>query len=237
VWPPSRRDIIDERPGSRGTTAGAKPYFAGSHHAPFRPFGDAVDDLITKAVGRRPDLAAARESWLSAKADVTAKRGEWLPQLNLTGLFNRNYYDPEIFVPKTNTWSVGVTLRIPVWNGLRNKYEVAMAKEDERRAAAAARAVEQTVINDVWTSWYDVKTAAARMETSKDLLNSATESEQVALARYKEGVGTLLDLLTAQSALATARAAEIGSRADWLVAAARLIYSTGGLTGAEALPR
>jgi outer membrane protein TolC len=89
----------------------------------------------------------------------------------------------------------------------------------------------------VWTRWYDVKTAAQRMETSKDLLESATESGKVALGRYKEGVGSLLDLLNAQSALALARAQEIGARADWLVAAARLIYSTGGLTGAEALPR
>jgi outer membrane protein TolC len=43
--------------------------------------------------------------------------------------------------------------------------------------------------------------------------------------------------LNAQSALATARAQEIAARADWLIAAARLIYSTGGLTGPEALPR
>jgi len=200
-------------------------------------FGDAVDELIAQAVGRRPDLAAARASWLASRADITAARGAWLPQLSLTGNFNRNYYDPEIFVPKTNTWSVGLTLRIPVFNGLRNKYEVAIAKEDERRAAAQARSVEQSVINQVWTSWYDVKTAAQRMDTSKDLLNSATESEQVALGRYKEGVGSLLDLLNAQSALALARAQEIAARADWLVAAVRLIYSTGGLTGPEALPR
>ena len=138
---------------------------------------------------------------------------------------------------KFDTWSVGLTLRIPVFNGLRNKFEVARAREDERRAAAEARQVEQSVINQVWTSWYDVKTAAQRMETTKDLLASATESEQVALGRYREGVGSLLDLLNAQSALAAARAQEIAARADWLVAAARLTYSSGGLTGAEALPR
>jgi len=76
-----------------------------------------------------------------------------------------------------------------------------------------------------------------RNETSKDLLDSATASEQVALGRYQEGVGLLLDLLNAQSALAAARAQEIAARADWLLAAARLTYSTGGLTGPEALPR
>ena len=200
-------------------------------------FGGEVDALIAKALGTRPDLAAAREAWLASQADVTAKRGAWLPKLNMTGALNRNYYDPTINASKIDTWSVGLMLRIPVFNGLRNKYEIAKAREDEGRAAAQARAVEQSVINDVWTSWYDVKTAAQRMETSKDLLLSATESGKVALGRYKEGVGSLLDLLTAQSALALARAQEIGARADWLSAAARLIYSTGGLTGPEALPQ
>jgi outer membrane protein TolC len=204
---------------------------------PVIDFGNAVDDLIARALGRRPDLAAAREAWLASKADVTAKRGEWLPKLNFTGTLNRNYYEPQTYASSSDTWSVGLVLRIPVFNGLRNKYEIAGAKQDEGRAAAEARAVEQTVINEVWTSWYDVKTAAQRIETSKDLLDSATESEQVALGRYKEGVGLLLDLLTAQSALAAARAQEIAARSDWLIAAARLIYSTGGLTGPEALPR
>jgi outer membrane protein TolC len=93
------------------------------------------------------------------------------------------------------------------------------------------------VIDQVWTSWYAVKTAAQRVATSKDLLASAAESEKVALGRYNEGVGSVLDLLNAQSALASARAQEISARGDWLVAAAQLIYSTGGLTGPEALPR
>ena len=200
-------------------------------------FGDAVDELIAKALGRRPDLAAAREAWLASKADVTATRGKWLPKLNLTGNYNSNWYEPQTYATHSDTWSVGLVLRIPVFNGLRNTYEIREAREDEGRAAAQARAVEQVVINQVWTSWYDVKTAAQRIETSRDLLESATASEQVALGRYKEGVGLLLDLLNAQSALAAARAQEIAARADWLIAAARLIYSTGGLTGPEALPR
>ncbi len=200
-------------------------------------FGGTVDELIEKALGRRPDLAAARESWLASKADVTAKRGEWLPKLNLTGAYNLNYYDPQTYAAHTDPWSVGLVLRIPVFNGLRNTYEIAGAREEEARAAAQARGVEQVVINQVWASWYDLKTAAQRIETSKDLLESATASEQVALGRYQEGVGALIDLLNAQSALAAARAQEIAARADWLLAATRLTYSTGGLTGPEALPR
>jgi outer membrane protein TolC len=204
---------------------------------PAMEFGSSVEALIDAALKTRPDLAAAREDWLRAKADVTAVRGSWLPKLTLAGAANWNYYDPDLFAPNSDTWSVGLTLRIPVFNGLRNTYEVARAREDAGRAAAEALAVEQSVINDVWTSWYAVKTASQRMTTSRDLLDSATQSEQVAQGRYKEGVGSLLDLLNAQSALGLARAQEIAARADWLVAAARLLYSTGGLTGPEAIPR
>jgi len=205
--------------------------------APVVEFGDSVDALIEKALGQRPDLASAREEWIKAKADVKAVRGSWLPRLDLTGTANKNYYSPATFVSSFDPWTIGLTLHIPVFNGLRNKYEIARAKEDEAQAAASARAVEQTVINDVWTSWYDLQTAKQRMATSKDLLESATESEAVALGRYTEGVGTLLDLLNAQSALASARAQEIAARSDWFSAAAKLLYSTGGLTGPEVIPR
>ncbi|HEX4823777.1 MAG TPA: TolC family protein [Candidatus Polarisedimenticolaceae bacterium] len=204
---------------------------------PVVQFGDSVDALIDKALSQRPDLASAREEWLKAKADVKEVRGSWLPRLDLTGTANKNYYSPAPFVSSFEPWAIGLTLRIPVFNGLRNKHEIARAKEDEAQAAASARSVEQTVINDVWTSWYDLATAKQRVATSKDLLESATESEAVALGRYTEGVGTLLDLLNAQSALALARAQEIAARSDWFSAAAKLLYATGGLTGPEVIPR
>ena len=76
-----------------------------------------------------------------------------------------------------------------------------------RAAAAAARAaeerrkgVEQQVSFQVFNSYYALRTATQRVRTSGDLLASATQSEQVALGRYKAGAGSLLDLLTAQRA-------------------------------------
>ena len=47
------------------------------------------------------------------------------------------------------------------------------------------------------------------MRTTRDLLASAPQSADVAEGRYKAGVGSILDLLTAQAALADARAQEV----------------------------
>ena len=67
------------------------------------------------------------------------------------------------------------------------------------------------------------------MGTSRDLLASALASAEVAQGRYKAGVGSILDLLTAQTALANARAQEVQARADWLVSVATLSHDTGAL--------
>jgi outer membrane protein TolC len=89
--------------------------------------------------------------------------------------------------------------------------------------------MEQQVILEVWTSHREVKTAARRVLASRDLLASAEQNEEVALGRYEEGVGSIIDLLTAQALLASARAEEIQARSDWFVAMARLAHATGSI--------
>ena len=63
-----------------------------------------------------------------------------------------------------------------------------------------------------------------------NLLASATQSEEVARGRYAEGVGSILDLLTAQSALADARAQHVQSRWTWYLALAQLARDVGVLS-------
>src|SRR4030095_11206860 len=75
-----------------------------------------------------------------------------------------------------------------------------------------------------------------RFATAQDLLAAADESARVAAGRYQEGVGSILDLLAAQSALANARAQRILARADWLLALARLSHDTGTLAAEGPVP-
>jgi outer membrane protein len=86
---------------------------------------------------------------------------------------------------------------------------------------------------DVWQSYYDLQTAAAGIETTKTLVQGATQAASVAAARYQSGVGSLLDLLTAQADETNAFVQFIQSRLDWYTALARLNFSLGasGLFG------
>jgi outer membrane protein len=187
----------------------------------------AVDSLLAAAQRQRPDLQAARARVRQAGAHVRDVKAEGYPAITASGALGRMYYDdPDVQV---DTWSALLQIRVPVFTGFSHGHDVDEAKADAEAAGEQARDFEQTVVLQVWTAYYDLKTAEQRLRASKDLFESATQSEQVAAGRYREGVGSILDLLAAQAALADALAARVQARSDWYLALAYLAYSTGTL--------
>ena len=124
-------------------------------------------------------------------------------------------------------WTAGLVLSVPLVDGGRARFDAQAAREAARAAHERAASADRAARLDVWTSLQALRTSGRRIETSRDLLASAEAGLEVAAARYKEGVGSILDLMAAQNSLASARAEEILARADWLVAIARLARATG----------
>jgi len=190
---------------------------------------ESVDRFIAKAEAERPDLAAARLTALAAESHIRSVRAEGLPTLLANGSVNRIFYYNPLSVSHADVYSGAILLRIPVFTGWRNTYDVVKAREDAEAARAQVEILADQVILQVWTSYYNLKTAAQQVKTARDLFASARQSEEVALGRYKAGVGSILDLLTAQTAFASARAQEVQARASWFLAMAQLAHDTGAL--------
>lgn len=196
--------------------------------------GETVDQLIERAEMLRPDLAAARLTALKAESHIRSVRAEGLPSLLATGTLNRTYYYKAPSVPYADTYSGVLLFRIPVFTGWKSTYDVLKAREDAETSWAQLETLTDQVILQVWTSYYALKTASQQVKTARDLYASAQQSEEVALGRYKAGVGSILDLLAAQTAFANARAQEIQARANWFLAMAQLAHDTGRLGEPEA---
>ena len=189
-----------------------------------------VDELIAKAMAQRPDLAADRFRALAAESHIRAAAIDGLPTLSLDAAGNRTFYhQPGQPDPYSTNWSGLISLRIPVFRGFDTAYQVQKAREEAEAAKASAQKTADLVILDVWSSYYAVQTASQRVRTTRDLLASATQSAEVASGRYKAGVGSILDVLTAQSALAEARSEEARARSLWFLAMAQLAHATGVL--------
>jgi len=194
---------------------------------PLEQATQSVDELIEQARTARPDLVAARTEAERSAVHVRSVRAEGLPSLLASANAARSYYRPSTYSDYGDSWSARLLVKVPLFTGFEVKHNVAKAETEAAVATARADSLEQQVILQVWTSYYGLKTATQLVKTTTDLLASAEQSEKVALGRYREGVGTIIDLLTAQAALADARAQHIAARAGWFSALAQLARDTG----------
>jgi TolC family type I secretion outer membrane protein len=187
-----------------------------------------VDALIAEARLRRPDLMAAEARGRAAQASIDMARAAGLPRLSLSAgpSWQNNGAGGSV---STNGQSIGLTLTLPLFSGFETSYHVRSAEARAEAASAQRETLSQQIALEVWTSYQDLLTATQSIRTTADLLTSAEQSERVALGRYKAGVGTILDVLNAQSALASARVQRIQAALDWSVSRAGLARAMGTL--------
>ena len=202
-----------------------------------QPLGDSipvgaislsVDSVINDALRNRPDLAAARAQAAGAAAQIRVARAAELPSLTLGSNAARTYSTPQVFAGPSYGVTLGVS--IPIFNGFSHQYDVAAAKAQADAFSALADQTRQQVVTEVFISYYALQTAGQRVATADDLLESAQQSVKVAAGRYREGVGSIIDLLTAQTALANARAQQVQARWQWYTSLAQLARDAGVLS-------
>ena len=193
---------------------------------PFDSVNGKIDLCIQDAVAKRPDLAAARALVREAEAGVSKARSTFFPALSLSGNIGRIYYKGNPVSNPFNT--ISVSLQLPFLFGLQH-YAVLAAKAQAEVARDQMTDLSRGIELQVWTSYFGLKTSEQEILTARDLLASAQASYDVAIGRYKEGVGSIIDLLAAQSALEDGRVQLVRAKSDWFLALVQFTHDTGTL--------
>jgi len=188
-------------------------------------FEQNIAALIEEARLRRPDLQAAAAQVKAAQAGVDAARAAGKPSISLTASTNQT----NAAGITSHGSSVGVNLSVPLFSGYAPTYRIRAAEAQVEAQNTQLERLRLQVALDVWTAYQNLITATQSLRTTADLLNSAEQSEHVALGRYKAGVGSILDVLNAQSALASARQQRIQSSFNWNISRATLARAMGSL--------
>lgn len=188
-------------------------------------FQKEIDALIGEAQVRRPDLRAAEAQLKAAEASVDLARAQGRPTISLGAA--PSWQNSAGVV--TQGGSVGLSVNVPIFTGFDTTYRVRSASAQAEVKAAQRDRIRSQIALDVWRAYQSLTTATQSLKTTADLVASAEQSERVALGRYKAGVGTVLDLLSAQSALASARLQRIQAQLDWNVYRATLAQAMGAL--------
>lgn len=189
----------------------------------------SVDTLINRAITLRPDLAGARADAAALAAEIRVARSAGYPALTLS---STGSYARQLQGAGNNTGrnlSLVLGLQIPIFNGFSHEYDARTARDLYEAGLARVQSTTQQISVQVFASYATLQTATERISTAVELLTAAQQSSDVAQGRYREGVGTIVDVLLARTALASARAEEIQARWEWRTALAQLAHDVGAL--------
>jgi len=197
----------------------------------------SVDDLIDVGMKNRPDLAAVKATVREMEAEVRLAKSEFFPTISATAEVLRWWVKPQDSTSDYFTnYLVGLQLTVPIFQGFTIINTVREANADLDSARAALRLQEQIVINDVWEAYYNFRTTVQSLNAANDLLESAEESYDASLTRYRSGVGDIVELLQAQTTLAQARAEQVQAGTDIFTSYADLINAMGTELPDEDIP-
>ncbi|MEM1117562.1 MAG: TolC family protein, partial [Bacteroidota bacterium] len=100
--------------------------------------------------------------------------------------------------------SVGLTLRVPIFDRFQTRRAVAEARIRADDARIQLDALDRQVASEVQQAVVEARTAAARLEAAEAQLAAATEALRVERDRYALGAGTLYEVAEQQARLAEA---------------------------------
>lgn len=193
---------------------------------------DDVTKLINDAMEQRPDIAARKASVEARKAAIRSADSALYPTISANASAEGNrykYYNHAKDADDDRTYSAYLSFDWDLFDGFNNlskrrqaemEAEVERAKLVEDQLAASA---------DVWTKYYNFKTAIRQYGFGESLLETATTSYDLALESYNNGLRSMLDLINAQSQLSDARSKLIQTKKDLFLSLADLAHATGSL--------
>ncbi|MEI6242408.1 MAG: TolC family protein [Chlamydiota bacterium] len=186
-----------------------------------------VDQLLDIARKNRQDLFAAQANVESQKANVGYAKSQELPKLMGEFDIGKNFYPPHM--PEAYHYTAEVTLSIPIFKGFYYDNAIRNAKANLEKTRALLDQTELAISKEVSIAHTKFLNSKDTLQCSLEYLASANLRFDITLSNYKVGTMNILDVISAQSSLADARAKKVNSQKDWFKALVDIAYATGSL--------
>jgi outer membrane protein len=190
-----------------------------------------LEEVRQQAARDNPDIREALETVREAGYDVTAARAGYLPSLSLDYFYGIDAANFATRGPGFQNlgYSTVATLNIPIWNWGATQSRVKQAelrREQSKRELSYAQRKLLAEMQSLYTEAETAQNEQAGLERASKL---AAESLRLTTLRYKNGEGTVLEVVDAQTTFATASAAYHDGAVRYQVALASLQTLTGVL--------
>jgi outer membrane protein len=192
--------------------------------------GAPLPDLpgaLAEALRKRPELSSLRYQRDAAEKFAKAERDLWFPTVSAVGaagftpLHDSNLEDRYA--------AAAVNVNIPIFNGYLFSGRKAKAQFEFRAEQERLRDMEDQISRDIRIAWLNADTAFQRLALTRQLLDQASLSLDLAQARYQLGLGSIVEVTQAQLNKTQAEIAQASARYEYQDRRAILLYEMGDL--------
>jgi outer membrane protein len=185
------------------------------------------DALISSAIQNRDEMKLASEKAKLAllRYNLTASQNNPVFNAFFSGGI-KNGYIPYLYDPKAN-FVAGIGAKIPVFDGKRNKYNLAQAQSAIQSNDQETEITRRGIVNEVVEGEANVKASQKKVEQGELQLRQATQAYSLAKVRFDSGVITNLELLEGSTAVSESRLQLLKAKIDYTVSLYKLKSATG----------
>ena len=193
--------------------------------------------LPSQLLERRPDIAAAERRVAEANADVGVTRAAFYPSLTLgaTGGFESTSL-ASWFTWPARFFSLGPTLSQTLFDKGRRKAATEAARAQYDATVANYRQTVLTAFQEVEDNLASLRILSSELEQQNAAVASAQRTLSLSTERYKSGIDSYLNVITAQTTLLNYQRTAVNLQMQQMTASVELIKALGGGWDESQLP-
>jgi len=207
----------------------ALPPSASTPPLPALPLG-----LPSDLLQRRPDVASAERAMAAANARIGVARAAYFPSIDLAPGFGVPSVGWEsnalasLFAAPSRLWSIGLSASQTLFDAGKTRANVRFADADYTAAVAAYRQTVLTAMEEVENGITGLASLERAEIQAAASVRSAQRAFDIASERYKGGVDTYLDVITAEQTLLTNERQAVQIQGEQFTTAVFLVKALGG---------
>ncbi|HEV8553522.1 MAG TPA: efflux transporter outer membrane subunit [Casimicrobiaceae bacterium] len=185
--------------------------------------------LPAELLGRRPDLIAQRARVEAAQKDIASAKAEFYPNVNLMAFVGLQSFGGAGFLSAASRMmGFGPAVSLPIFDAGRLRANLAGKNADYDIAVEQYNQTLAEAIRDVVDQLASFRSVDEQRRQQVQAQSTAQEAYDLALLRYREGIGNYLQVLSAEAPLLTQQGLDADLRSRQLTLAINLIRALGG---------
>jgi len=188
------------------------------------PFG-----VPSRLLERRPDIAAAERRVAEANAQIGVARAAFFPTITLSGDIG---FDGErvgnLSAGPALLWSLGGSAAETLFDAGKRQYATKQAWASYRVQVANYRQTVLTAIQGVEDNLATLRVLSQELKQQADAVDSAQRYLNLAKERYRLGIDSYLNVITAQTTFLSNQRTELNLELEQLTVSVQLIENLGG---------